>query len=85
MKKKEPDRLVVLENLVDKYGLMQVRWLVKRLTLGHSGEGIAEEFGVTRERVRQWKNSIGSSAQVYQVHPDVQKVLKESTRAGEPK
>ena len=82
MKKREPDRRVVLENLVDKYGLVQVRWLVKRLTSGHSGEDIAEEFGVTRERVRQWKNSLGYSIQVYQVHPETQKVLAERPRAG---
>lgn len=81
--KKEPNRRVVLENLVDKYGLVKVRWLVKRFTLGHSGEDIAEEFGVTRERVRQWKNSIGSSIQVYQVHPETQKVLNERPRLGE--
>ena len=39
-----------------------------------SGETIADEYGVSRERVRQWKNAFGIVVQQYDVDPDIQKL-----------
>jgi DNA-directed RNA polymerase sigma subunit (sigma70/sigma32) len=44
---------------------------------GESGQVIADEFDVSRERVRQWKNTFGQVVTLYQVHPEVQRVLDE--------
>lgn len=73
--KPEPNRHVVVGNLVDKYGIDKVRDLVQSLMLDHPLSAIAVEFGVSQERVRQWKSSLGYSVSVYQVHPEVQEVL----------
>ena len=51
--------------------------LIHLLSSGESGQLIAGEFSVSRERVRQWKNTFGRVLTLYQVHPDVQMVLDE--------
>ena len=47
------------------------------LSEGASGQMIADTFEVSRERVRQWKNAFGQIITLYQVYPEVQKVLDE--------
>lgn len=84
MVKPEPNRHVVVGNLVDKYGIDKVRWLVQRITLDHPLSEIAAEFGVSQERVRQWKGSLGYSVSVYQVHLEVQGVLEGSSQRRPP-
>ena len=65
----------VAENFVKRYGVSRFRQLIEALEAGESGQTIADEFGVSRERVRQWKNSFGSVFTMYQVHPDVRRLL----------
>jgi DNA-directed RNA polymerase sigma subunit (sigma70/sigma32) len=43
-----------------------------------SGQAIAEELGVSRERVRQWKNVFGKRISYFEVYPEVQTVLEEA-------
>ena len=66
----------VARNFVKRYGAQRFRDLISALEAGKSGQAIAEEFSVSRERVRQWKNTFGSVLTLYQVHPEVQRVLK---------
>lgn len=68
----------VARNFVERYGAKRLRWLLEALAAGESGQAIADEFSVSRERVRQWKNTFGSTLTLYQVHPDVQAVLREA-------
>lgn len=68
----------VARNFVRRYGADRLRRLIDLIAAGESGQVIASEFGVTRERVRQWKNAFGHSVQVYQVHADVWRVLDEA-------
>ena len=68
----------VARNFVKRYGQERFRRLIKALEAGESGQTIANEFDVSRERVRQWKNSFGSVLTLYQVHPEVQRVLDDS-------
>ena len=35
-----------------------------------------------RERVRQWKNTFGTVITRYQVHPEVERILRERRQAG---
>jgi hypothetical protein len=37
-----------------------------------SGQVIADQLGVSRERVRQWRNTFGQTVSVYRVHADVE-------------
>ena len=53
--------------------------LLNALSNGDSGQVIATDFGVSRERVRQWKNTFGRVVTIYQVHPEVQRLFDETT------
>ena len=70
----------VARNFVRRYGAERFRRLINALSAGESGQSIADEFEVSRERVRQWKNTFGTVLTLYQVHPEVQGVLDESGR-----
>jgi hypothetical protein len=40
-----------------------------------SGADIGKQFGVSRERVRQWKEIFGSTVSIYQPHAEVIRVI----------
>lgn len=65
----------VAQNFVKRYGRERFRELLDALGSGRSGQEIAEGFDVSRERVRQWKNTFGTVVTLYQVHPDVLALL----------
>ncbi len=68
----------VARNFVKRYGEKQFTRLIQLLQDGESGQVIADQFGVSRERVRQWKNTFGQSYSLYQVHPDIERILRDS-------
>ena len=68
----------VARNFVKRYGRHRFLELLTALGNGDSGQVIAEAFDVSRERVRQWKNTFGTVVTLYQVHPEVQAVLQEA-------
>jgi hypothetical protein len=65
----------IARNFVKRYGQERFDRLVELLRSGESGQVIADEFSVSRERVRQWKNTFGTVLTLYQVHPDVEALL----------
>ena len=67
----------VARNFVARYGRARFVELIASLGDGESGQVIADAFNVSRERVRQWKNTFGTVVTIYQVHPEVQAVLDE--------
>jgi hypothetical protein len=67
----------VARNFIRTYGRSRFRRLLEALASNESGQTIANEFGVSRERVRQWKNTFGTVITLYQVHPEVERVLRE--------
>jgi hypothetical protein len=71
----------VARNFIKTYGRSRLRRLVEALAAAESGQAIAEEFGVSRERVRQWKNAFGTVIKLYHVHPEVERILKEKRMA----
>ena len=76
----DPAPATVVRNIIKKYGMSQAASLISALQNFDSGEEIARDFGVSRERVRQWKNSLGMTVHVYQVHPEVCAVLEGGVR-----
>ena len=64
-------------NFVQRYGAERFERLMTLLSDGTSGQVIANEFDVSRERVRQWKNAFVQVITLYQVYPEIQKVLDE--------
>ncbi|GDX83924.1 hypothetical protein LBMAG42_57350 [Deltaproteobacteria bacterium] len=71
----------VARNFVKSYGRTRFRRLLEALANAESGQALAEEFGVSRERIRQWKNTFGTVITVYQVHPEVERLLRERRTA----
>ena len=67
----------VARNFVKRYGRARFQRLLAALAAGESGQAIATEFEVSRERVRQWKNTFGQVLSLYQVHPEVLALLDE--------
>lgn len=65
----------IARNFVKRYGQDRFDRLIELLRSGESGQAIADEFSVSRERVRQWKNTFGTVLTLYQVHPDVEALL----------
>lgn len=64
----------VAANFVNQYGKQRLKRFLRLMKDNLSGEAIAREFGVSRERVRQWKNCFGSVVQTYTVRADVAKL-----------
>ncbi|MBN2801138.1 MAG: helix-turn-helix domain-containing protein [Deltaproteobacteria bacterium] len=64
-------RETIAKNFVERYGADGLARLLDALDRGESGQRIAEEFQVSRERVRQWKNSFGRVVTLYEVFPEV--------------
>ena len=86
----------VARNFIKTYGRSQFKRLLTALSNGESGQEIADEFNVSRERVRQWKNKFGQIVTTYRLHPEIDKLLKDQnnrfleldvqkTEASEPK
>ena len=71
----------VARNFIKSYGRSKFRRLLHALGEGESGQVIADEFGVSRERVRQWKNAFGTVITLYQLHPEVERILRERRTA----
>lgn len=67
----------VARNFIKSYGRTKFRRLLEALGSAESGQTLADEFGVSRERIRQWKNTFGTVITVYQVHPEVERLLRE--------
>lgn len=64
----------VARNFIRQYSKARLRKFLKMVGNGDSGEDIAEYFGVSRERVRQWKNAFGEIVVSYDIDPDVRKL-----------
>lgn len=71
----------VARNFIKTYGRAKFRRLLEALARAESGQAVADEFGVSRERVRQWKNTFGTVITMYQVHPEIERLLAERRSA----
>ena len=67
----------VARNFIKTYGKSSFRAMLIKLAEGESGQSIADEYEVSRERVRQWKNTFGDMVLVYRLHPEIEKILRE--------
>jgi len=71
----------VARNFIKRYGRLQFRRLLESLANGESGQAIANDFDVSRERVRQWKNTFGEVITYYRVYPEIDQILHERRTA----
>ena len=71
MDSKSKRRRRIARNFIRNYGKSGFKKLLRSLGTGQSGQAIADDFSVSRERVRQWKNVFGQSVTYYRVYPDI--------------
>jgi hypothetical protein len=70
----------VARNIAREYGPAMLVRLVEGLMAQESGQEIANDFDVSRERVRQWKMTLVETVTSVTPYPEVAMVLRE----GEP-
>ena len=75
-------RRILLRNFTKSYGKEKLAKLVSDFSIGTSGELIAQELGVTRARISQWRQAFGYTLRTYQVHEDIQAIADEGQTHG---
>lgn len=78
MARTEPNRKRMARHFIHAYGKEAFLALLVKFERNDSGQVIADDLGVTRERVRQWRNAFGATISVYQVHPDAAALARKS-------
>lgn len=61
----------IARNFIRNRGRTHFSMLLDMLERQESGQTIAALLGVTRERVRQWKNTFGQTVTMYRLHPEI--------------
>jgi hypothetical protein len=64
-----------MRNFVKSRGLAKFRYLISAFEQNISGQVIADQIGVTRERVRQWRDMFGMTITFYEVAPEARRLL----------
>jgi DNA-directed RNA polymerase specialized sigma subunit len=65
----------VARNFIKRYGLQAFRSFITGLEGHRSGQELAQELGVSRQRVQQWKDAFGVSIAVYMPRAEVARLL----------
>jgi len=65
----------VTRNIVERHGRAGLRRLIEGFRANESGQVLGDDLGVTRERVRQWKEILGQEVRTYLVDPIVENAL----------
>jgi len=66
----------IARNFVRTYGRGRFAMALDMFERHESGQAIADMLGVSRERVRQWRDTFGDTITLYQVHPEVRALLR---------
>jgi biotin operon repressor len=78
----EKTRKRIIRNIVKKYGEEGLDSLIGMFEMGFSGEAIAKEFNVTRQRIHQWKTMLFETKVSYKEDEDIQKVKEAKVLEG---
>ena len=65
----------VARNFIKRYGMSRFRQMLNAFGENRSGQQIALMLGVSRERVRQWKNTFSQTITLYRLYPEAQSLL----------
>lgn len=76
MTTKTPVHVRVARNFIRNRGRAKFALLIDMLERQASGQEIATLLGVSRERVRQWRDTFGETITMYRLHPDVVAVYR---------
>jgi len=64
----------ISRNFIKKRGRESYRRLIDLLVSQAPGAVIAAEFGVTRQRIHQWKDALGTTLTFYRIYPEIQRI-----------
>ena len=67
----------VARNFIKTYGVTRFREMITAFGNPRSGGEIAKMLGVSRERVRQWRNTFGETITTYRLYPETKSLLGE--------
>ena len=67
----------VARNFIKRYGMARFRWTIEAFGEPRSGQEVAKRLGVSRERVRQWRNAFGQTITFYRLYPETKRILDE--------
>lgn len=73
-----PSRERVARNFIKRYGMARFQETLTAFGELRSGQKIANQLGVSRERVRQWRNAFGQVTTFYRLYPETKRILEES-------
>lgn len=62
-------------NIIKKYGRDRFLFLIACFKNSISYRRIAEEFGVSRQRVFQWKRQMGQTKKVFYIYKDIENLI----------
>ena len=71
MSKRKPDPRTVALNLISEHGAPAFQKLIDLFRKGESGTVIGNAFGVSRQRVSQWRSALGIEHVSYEVFPEI--------------
>lgn len=71
MAKRKPDPRTVALNLISEHGKASFQRLINLFGSGASGTKIGAAFGVSRQRVSQWRAALGIERTSYEVFPEI--------------
>jgi hypothetical protein len=75
--KSPPSPRCVAENIIQTHGKAEFFHLMEMFRDNERGPKIAAVFGVTRQRVHQWKQQLGEMQCTYVPHQDITDLLSE--------
>lgn len=80
--RKSPDPRTVATNLIAEHGRAGFQRLIDMFRDGESGTKIGYAFGVSRQRVSQWKAALGKEFTTFEVHPDIRDLVDQEDPQG---
>lgn len=75
LKRHVPDALVVAKNIIRKYGKAEFQLLIQLFQEGAPTRKVMAAFQVTRQRVSQWRDALGTQTVVYEPDPKLADLL----------
>lgn len=69
------DPRTIAENIISDHGKAGFQTLIEMFRANESGTKIGYVFGVTRQRVNQWKTALGEERVTFVVDPAVEDLL----------
>ena len=76
--KKHAKPRVVANNLIAEHGKAAFNQLIEMFCAGESGTKIGEMFGVSRQRVNQWKAALGIEHISFELHDEIKDLAPRS-------